>query len=118
MAWFWLLIHVEDCLYDASLRLEPVREFANEVIVTGLMREPRVGVDDAVLDQRNDSCEIAGHGIATGFDGQLRPVNGHVFEGQLLRSDANVQHLPGEGTVLESVRHRDVAAGGIDHCNR
>ena len=56
-------------LDDAGLGPEPVGEFTDEIVVAGVMREPRAGVDDAVLNEPDDALEIGRHCVARGLDG-------------------------------------------------
>jgi len=55
-------------LDHASLGLKPIREFANEIVVAGVVREPWAGVNDALLNEADDALEISRQRIAAGFD--------------------------------------------------
>ena len=83
------LIHMQHGLDHPCFRLEPVGKFTDEIVVTGLMRKPRIGVNDAVLNKFGDAFKIRRQGIAACFDRQLRPVNGDVFETQFLGGNSH-----------------------------
>ena len=83
------LIHMQHGLDHPGFRLEPVGEFTDEIVVAGLMRKPRIGVNDAVLNKFGDAFKIRRQGIAACFDRQLGPVNGDVFETQFLGGNSH-----------------------------
>lgn len=110
-----LVIHGDHRFEGAGGGVGKLVEFLGDFGDVEAMGDPVLQIDFSVSDDLDDLGEVCGKGIAAGHDGEFTAVEeGCLWEGKVLRGDADINHTSSNGSVLMALHHGTGVTGGVD----